>query len=388
MKMVRLRILIIGLLLTCSLTAVASQQDFDITSGDANTGTTMRAAINAALQALASSSSGATEPTVRYAYQFWADTTTGFLKIRNTGNTDWVQLFPLGAAFTSAATANAPVLRDSNGKLTGDITGTAADAGTLSGKTATTTKTADKIVLRDANGAAALDVTGNITGDVRGKVFGNLSGNSTGTHTGLVYGNGAYGSQSDVYVKNTSGTDSWTAPSGVVRVLVIMVGGSGGGGGANYDGSVSSATAGGAGGNTTFNSQTAYGGGGGGRSYFGSAGSGGAGGNGGGPLGSNGSAGAAGIYAGSGTPIYTSTIAGAGAVDGYQDINDGSWGTAVSGGSGGGPGTYHGYLNVTPGQTYSITVGAGGIAGNHGASNGTIHSNAVAGVVGYIRIYY
>ena len=83
------------------------QQDFEITAADANTGTTVRAAINAALQALASCSSGATEPTTMYAYQWWADTTTGFLKQRNAANTAWITIINLatpGLAITAGKT--------------------------------------------------------------------------------------------------------------------------------------------------------------------------------------------------------------------------------------------------------------------------------------------
>ena len=84
-----------------------SQQDFEITAADANTGITVRAAINAALQALASCSSGATEPATRYPYQWWADTTTGFLKQRNAANSAWITIINLanpGFAITAGKT--------------------------------------------------------------------------------------------------------------------------------------------------------------------------------------------------------------------------------------------------------------------------------------------
>lgn len=67
------------------------QHDFEITTADANTGPSMRAAINEALQALASGSLGLTEPGTPYAGQFWADITSGLLKQRNSGNTAWVE---------------------------------------------------------------------------------------------------------------------------------------------------------------------------------------------------------------------------------------------------------------------------------------------------------
>lgn len=72
-----------------------SQHDLEILTADANTGPSMRAAINAALQALGSNSSGATEPGTPYPYQFWADTTTGILKQRNASNTAWISLINL-----------------------------------------------------------------------------------------------------------------------------------------------------------------------------------------------------------------------------------------------------------------------------------------------------
>lgn len=67
-----------------------SQHDFDLTTADANTGPTVRAGMNAMAQALASGSSGATEPSTTYAYQFWADTTSGYMKQRNAANNAWL----------------------------------------------------------------------------------------------------------------------------------------------------------------------------------------------------------------------------------------------------------------------------------------------------------
>lgn len=81
--------------------APASQHDMDITTSDANTGVTFRAAVNAALQALASTSTGATAPATTYPNQFWADTTAGMLKIRNSANTAWINFMPLGTSLTA-----------------------------------------------------------------------------------------------------------------------------------------------------------------------------------------------------------------------------------------------------------------------------------------------
>ncbi len=85
-----------------------SQHDFDITTADANTGVAYRAAVNAALQALASCNSGATAPVTTYPYQLWADTTTGRLKVRNSTNTAWIDKGPLNLGSTNYITLTAP----------------------------------------------------------------------------------------------------------------------------------------------------------------------------------------------------------------------------------------------------------------------------------------
>jgi hypothetical protein len=69
-----------------------SQSDFLI---DNVSRSLFRTENNQALQALASLSSGATEPTTTYAYQLWADTTAGVVKQRNAANNAWNTLFSL-----------------------------------------------------------------------------------------------------------------------------------------------------------------------------------------------------------------------------------------------------------------------------------------------------
>jgi len=88
-----------------------SQHDMDITTADANVFVDYRAAVNAALKALASSNSGATEPATPYAYQVWADTASGILKQRNAANTGWVSLFTLATGPLESPTfTGSPVL--------------------------------------------------------------------------------------------------------------------------------------------------------------------------------------------------------------------------------------------------------------------------------------
>jgi hypothetical protein len=71
-----------------------SQSDLDI----ANISRSLyRAEVNAGLQALASNSSGATEPDTTYPNQPWADTSSGYMKLRNAANDDWIVLYELAS---------------------------------------------------------------------------------------------------------------------------------------------------------------------------------------------------------------------------------------------------------------------------------------------------
>ena len=72
-----------------------SQHDMNIANAD---GATVRADINSALVALAGLSSGPAEPATAFAYQMWADTTTGLLKIRNGANSAWVTVGTMASA--------------------------------------------------------------------------------------------------------------------------------------------------------------------------------------------------------------------------------------------------------------------------------------------------
>jgi len=67
---------------------------------DNSTGANVRADINNALAAIVSNNSSSSEPSTKYAYQWWADTTNGILKIRNSANNDWVELLQLDGTLT------------------------------------------------------------------------------------------------------------------------------------------------------------------------------------------------------------------------------------------------------------------------------------------------
>lgn len=83
-----------------------SQHDYNISN---QSGVALRADINEALLAIASSNSGPTEPSTRFAYQLWADTTAGLLKIRNAANNAWVTVGTLGSQYLGMAPSDTPV---------------------------------------------------------------------------------------------------------------------------------------------------------------------------------------------------------------------------------------------------------------------------------------
>ena len=92
--------------------------DYVIANG---TGAAVRSDLNGALAAIVSNNSSATEPATMYAYQQWADTTTGLLKIRNSANSAWVTIGTL-------ASTNLGLLPLAGGTMTGVLAVTAGTA--------------------------------------------------------------------------------------------------------------------------------------------------------------------------------------------------------------------------------------------------------------------
>jgi hypothetical protein len=78
-----------------------SQHDYDITAEDAVSGLLFRAAVNAALKALASNNLGGSAPSTTYAGMFWADTENDMMWIRNAGNTAWIAVGSLSSGLLS-----------------------------------------------------------------------------------------------------------------------------------------------------------------------------------------------------------------------------------------------------------------------------------------------
>ena len=73
--------------------------DYVISNG---TGAAVRSDLNGALAAIVSQNSSATEPSPTYAYQRWADTTAGVMKMRNGANSAWISLYELDGTFLAS----------------------------------------------------------------------------------------------------------------------------------------------------------------------------------------------------------------------------------------------------------------------------------------------
>ena len=149
-----------------------SQHDFDFTTADGNTGPTVRAGMNAMAQALASCSSGAAEPSTMYAYQFWADTTSGYMKQRNAANTAWLTRWQLsvgqlaalaGATFTGLV--NLAAGADIASAATIDLTEATGNCSRITGTTPTSAVTMNtgqwELVVADGAWPLTYDATTN-----------------------------------------------------------------------------------------------------------------------------------------------------------------------------------------------------------------------------------
>ncbi len=163
---------------------------------DNSTGANVRADINSVLQAILSNNSNSSAPSTTAAYMWWADTTNGVLKIRNSANNDWVELLQLDGTLTlEDGSVSAPALAFRDDLNTG-VYSSAADTFDIA--------TAGIQRLRiDSSGRLLLGTTteGEANAD-------DLTLASTG-HTGITIRAGTT-SQSAIYMSDgTSGDDEY-----------------------------------------------------------------------------------------------------------------------------------------------------------------------------------
>ena len=87
-----------------------AQHDYDLIN---QSGSSFRADLNNALDAIASNNSGSSQPSTTFAYEWWVDTTNDLLKIRNSANNAWITL-PLSVTADNSTSGALTV----NGNLT------------------------------------------------------------------------------------------------------------------------------------------------------------------------------------------------------------------------------------------------------------------------------
>ena len=76
---------------------MAQVANYEIDNG---TGAAVRTDLNNVFAAIVSNNSSSSEPSTMYAYMWWADTTTGTLKLRNSSNNGWIELLQLDGTLT------------------------------------------------------------------------------------------------------------------------------------------------------------------------------------------------------------------------------------------------------------------------------------------------
>ena len=120
---------------------------------DNATGANFRSDLNNALAAIVSNNSSSSEPSTKYAYQWWADTNDGVLKIRNSANNAWVTLLQLDGTLTlEDGSASAPALGFRDDLNTGIFSSAADTVDVTCGGTT-----------RGSFSSSGLTVTGNVT---------------------------------------------------------------------------------------------------------------------------------------------------------------------------------------------------------------------------------
>jgi hypothetical protein len=207
-----------------------AQHDYVIAN---QSGAAFRADLNNGLAAIVSQNSGSSQPSTTYAYQWWADTTTGLLKIRNAANNAWITIGTL-------ADANLGLLSLGGGTMTGavlaDDSGTAAlpaiafdgdpDTGIFSpgaDQFGIATNGVERVefgtteVVFNDGGA---DVDFRIEGDTKANLFKVDAGADTVIIDGLTHPS-ADGSADQALVTNGSGTLSFASRSRLVRETAV-----------------------------------------------------------------------------------------------------------------------------------------------------------------------
>jgi len=135
---------------------------------DNSTGANVRADINNVLQAILTNNSSSSAPSTTAAYMWWADTTNGVLKIRNSANDGWVELLQLDGTITlEDGSASTPALAFRDDLDTGIFSGGANQLQIATGGTERVEFKNDSTIFNDGGA----DVDFRIEGDTDANLF-------------------------------------------------------------------------------------------------------------------------------------------------------------------------------------------------------------------------
>ena len=204
-----------------------SQTDLNVANAS---GATVRADLNAHLDALVSLSSGATEPSTKFPNQWWYDTSTSHLKKRNNANTAWLSaldgLESEGTPVTSAGTADIWVTDGNTVHITGTTTitsfGTAPRVGVWR-----------KVIFDDVltlTDGANLNLPNGANVTTEADDFALVYAETTTLFKVLYFP--VAGTVNEVTIQVFTGDGTYTKPADLLYAIVEVVGSGAGGGGA------------------------------------------------------------------------------------------------------------------------------------------------------------
>ena len=142
-----------------------AQHDYVIAN---QSGASFRADLNNALLAIVSNNSGASAPSTTYAYQWWADTAAGQLKLRNAANSAWITIQELdGTMLMEDGTAASPGLAFASDLDTGFFRGGANQLGVATNGIERVEFGTTEVVFNDGGN----DIDFRIEGDTNANLF-------------------------------------------------------------------------------------------------------------------------------------------------------------------------------------------------------------------------
>ena len=188
---------------------------------DNSTGANVRADLNNVLAAIVSNNSSSSEPSTKYAYQWWADTSANILKLRNSANNAWISICNLDGTIIADRVVTASIADDAITSAL--IADDAVGADQLASNSVVSASIVDgSIVNADVNASAAIartklanvDVVDDTTPQLGGDLQSNGNDIDFADNDKAVFGGG---SDLKIYYTGTQGRIE-NAASGELRI--------------------------------------------------------------------------------------------------------------------------------------------------------------------------